>query len=709
MQNAVFPRTPLLAGDDSEQKRGEILLYFQATFDRYEQLFEVLTCDEAYFKKPISLRHPLIFYLGHTATFFINKLMLAGLIEQRINPVFESMFAIGVDEMSWDDLNDARYDWPSVAAVKDYRRQVRATVSRLIETLPLQLPIGWNHPWWIIVMGVEHERIHLETSSVLIRQQELRYVQPHPAWTPCRTAGLAPTNELVAVPSAEVHLGRALDDPWVYGWDNEFGQHNATIAPFQASRYLVTNQEFLAFVEAGGYGDESLWQEEGAAWKSFAQAEYPTFWVKDGTGWRLRLMLEEVPMPWDWPVETNYHEAKAFCQWKARVSGQPVRLPTEDEWHALCRFSGIYSRLDETVVPANLQLDHDASSCPVTTFAHGPFFDVIGNVWQWTETPTYPFDGFQTHPIYDDFTAPTFDERHNLIKGGSWISCGNEALIESRYAFRRHFFQHAGFRYVVSDAPIGVPASRYETDQLVSEYAEFHYGDEYFGVPNFPRALAELAIAAMGDRPAVRALDLGCAAGRASFELARHFAQVTGIDFSTHFIRLGVQLAETGRLRYTLVEEGELVAYKERSLAELGLDRFASKVEFFQGDACNLKPVFTGFDLILAANLIDRLYSPARFLESVRERLNPGGLLLIASPYTWLEEHTKREDWIGGFKKDGENFTTLDGLRAMLGKHFRLRGEPVSVPFVIRETRRKFQHTLSEVTIWERLAQEENR
>ena len=383
--------------------------------------------------------------------------------------------------------------------------------------------------------------------------------------------------------------------------------------------------------------------------------------------------------------------------------GQLVRLPTEDEWQALCRYAGADGLPDERIAAANIQLDHYASSCPVTTFAHGPFFDVIGNVWQWTETPTYPFEGFQTHPIYDDFTAPTFDERHNLIKGGSWISCGNEALIESRYAFRRHFFQHAGFRYVVSDAPIDAPTSRYETDQLVSEYAEFHYGDEYFGVPNFPRALAELAIAAMGERPAGKALDLGCAAGRASFELARHFAQVTGIDFSTHFIRLGVQLAETGRLRYTLVEEGELVAYKERSLAELGLDRFASKVEFFQGDACNLKPVFSGYDLILAANLIDRLYSPARFLETVHERLNPGGLLLIASPYTWLAEHTKREEWIGGFKKDGENFSTLDGLKVMLGKHFRLRGEPVSVPFVIRETRRKFQHTLSEVTIWERL------
>ncbi|HNS59053.1 MAG TPA: SAM-dependent methyltransferase, partial [Nitrosomonas europaea] len=108
-------------------------------------------------------------------------------------------------------------------------------------------------------------------------------------------------------------------------------------------------------------------------------------------------------------------------------------------------------------------------------------------------------------------------------------------------------------------------------------------------------------------------------------------------------------------------------------------------------------------DLILAVNLIDRLYEPAKFLTMVHERLNPGGMLLIASPYTWLEEHTKREHWIGGFKRDGENFTTLDGLKEILGKHFRLIGAPCEVPFVIRETRHKFQHTLSEVTIWERV------
>ena len=106
----------------------------------------------------------------------------------------------------------------------------------------------------------------------------------------------------------------------------------------------------------------------------------------------------------------------------------------------------------------------------------------------------------------------------------------------------------------------------------------------------------------------------------------------------------------------------------------------------------------------MAANLIDRLYDPALFLSHVHERLQLGGVLMLTSPYTWLADHTPREAWVGGFKKDGESFTTLDGLHALLGKHFRLMQPAQDVPFVIRETRRKHQHTLAEVTLWERIA-----
>jgi len=704
MPQLLFQRTPLLDGDDVNLKREEIRRYFHATLDCYEQLFETLRNDEAYYKKPITLRHPLIFYLGHTATFFVNKLILAGLISERINPRLESIFAVGVDEMSWDDLDSAHYAWPTVAEVRAYRKTMRNLIDQLITTMPLTLPLNWENPWWPILMGIEHERIHLETSSVLIRQHALEFVQPHPDWQPCRKSGIAPTNELIPVAAGTVTIGKSKTDQSHYGWDNEYGSHSADISAFQASKYLVSNQEFLPFVAANGYHTESFWQEEGRSWKKFTLAEHPTFWVSKEGVWYLRGMTEEMPMPWDWPVEVNYHEAKAFCNWKSATTGQPVRLPTEDEWYRLYDVAQLSEVPLNAPAVGNLHLDFYASSCPVTEFAQGEFFDITGNVWQWTETPTYPFAGFDVHTLYDDFTTPTFDNQHNLIKGGSWVACGNETLRSARYAFRRHFFQHAGFRYVVTDTPAILQSSNYETDKLLSEYAEFHYGDTYFDVPNFPKALAEIAIAAMGNRPKRTALDLGCASGRSTFELARDFDHVTGIDFSARFIGQAVQLVQQGILRYTLADEGDLVSYKERTLVNLGLDAIKHKVEFYQGDACNLKTIFTGYDLILAANLIDRLYDPAKLLTSIQSRINTGGLLMITSPYTWLTEHTKKEAWIGGFKRDGENFTTLDGLKEMLGKHFRLIQGPQAVPFVIRETKRKFQHTLSEVTLWEKIS-----
>ena len=707
--NSLFPRTPFLSGTDVEAKRAELLHYFHATFDRYESLFQLLSCDEAYYKKPITLRHPLIFYFGHTATFFINKFMLAGLIDKRIDSRLESIFAIGVDEMSWDDLDEARYDWPSVAEVRDYRNKARTVIDQVIRSTPFPLPIGWTDPFWAVLMGIEHERIHLETSSVLIRQHALNFVKPHPDWRPCRDEGPAPANSLVNIPAGRVVLGRSLTDP-IYGWDNEYGEHQAEVSAFQASRYLVSNGEFREFVDAGGYADDRNWDEEGVAWKRFAQATHPTFWVKDVAGpesWKLRLLSEEVPMPWNWPVETNCLEARAFCRWKSAKTGLPVRLPTEDEWHRIYDDAQLTDVPHDAPAGANLHLDHWASSCPIDRFVHGEVADVVGNVWQWCETSTYPFDGFDVHPIYDDFTSPTFDDRHAIIKGGSWISTGNESRHASRYAFRRHFFQHAGFRYIVTDTPVTNPVSAYETDAMVSQYAEFHYGDAALGVPNFPKAMAELAVDAHrrhGNGAMGCALDLGCATGRASFELARSFDKVIGIDFSARFIQVGVRMAESGTVRYTLPEEGELISYHERRLDSLGLDKTAGRVEFWQGDACNLKDIFVDFDLILAANLIDRLYAPRRFLNAVASRLKPGGLLVLASPYTWLEEFTKRSEWIGGFKRDGESHTTLDGLKEILCNDFSLMEGPLSIPFVIRETRRKHQHTLSEVTIWKRKA-----
>ncbi|AXS84083.1 putative 4-mercaptohistidine N1-methyltransferase [Marinobacter sp. Arc7-DN-1] len=245
----------------------------------------------------------------------------------------------------------------------------------------------------------------------------------------------------------------------------------------------------------------------------------------------------------------------------------------------------------------------------------------------------------------------------------------------------------------------------YENDTTLAQYLEFHFGERWHGEANFPKALADAAMDAMDGRPLKRALDIGCACGRTGFELARYFQHVDGIDFSSAFVGKCQELAREKVVRYARPEEGELVSHQERTLASLGLEEAAGRVAFHQGDACNLEPRFTGYDLVLAGNLIDRLYQPSLFLTTIHERINELGLLVIASPYTWLEEYTPRAQWVGGFKKNGEDFFTFDGLAEMLAPHFRLLVEPRSLPFVIRETRNKFQHSFSELTVWEKVSQ----
>ncbi len=693
-------RTLPLSGGDAEQKRQELLTYFGQTWTLYERLFDCLADDKAYYTKAISLRHPLVFYFGHTATFYINKLMAAGLIEDRVDEHIEAMMAIGVDEMSWDDLDATHYQWPTIAELRDYRGKVYRRVEKLIKEMPLTLPVGWDSPAWVVLMGIEHERIHLETSSVLIRQLPIEWVQPQPHWPACPDARHdrhdVPENRLLPVEGARVTQGKTDD---TYGWDNEYGTLTTEVKPFKASQMLASHAEFFEFVAAGGYQNDRWWDEEGLGWRNFAKAVMPTFWVGSPDHpqqLRLRLLTEEVSMPWDWPVEVNQLEAAAFCRWKAEQTGTSVQLPSEAEWIRL-REQAVDDR--SSTFQANISLAWWASSCPVDRFAQGEFYDLVGNVWQWTTTPINGLEGFKVHPLYDDFSAPTFDGKHALIKGGSWISTGNEAIESSRYAFRRHFFQHAGFRYVVSSHQETMTLNPYETDSMVSQYLDFQYGPDYFGTQNYAKALVDIACQMTSKRG--KALDIGCATGRASFELARHFAQVTGMDYSARFIDVALQLTSGEDFRYLTQEEGELVEYRQVRLKDVDLGREqASRISFVQGDACNLKPGEDRYDLVLAANLIDRLRQPKRFLQDITRMINAGGLLMLSSPYTWLEEFTPKENWLGGIRENGEALTTHQALQRLLSADFEEIAAPQDVPFVIRETARKYQHTVAQLTVW---------
>ncbi|MFY9068716.1 5-histidylcysteine sulfoxide synthase [Aliarcobacter butzleri] len=613
-----------------EEKRAEIKKQFLQTYELDEKLFDLLKNKEFLYQQPNKLRHPLIFYYGHTATFFINKLVLANILENRLNKDFESIFAIGVDEMSWDDLNSSNYKWPTFEEIKEYRNKVKEIVLDLIENMQFSLPINWDCAMWIILMGIEHENIHIETSSVLLRELDIKYLIEDEIFEYSNEAlNEYPKNELLDVKGADVILQKDRNNPIFYGWDNEFSNHKAFIKDFQASKYLVSNGEFLEFVKEGGYNNFEFFSTEGKNWLSYTNAKYPTFWIKKDEKYFLREINRVVPLPLNYPVDVNFYEAEAFCKYKSEKLGFEVRLPSEDEYYRL------YDFVDAQNKEANIGLKKFNQS-RVDKYKFDDFYDVAGNVWQWSLTPIYPFDGFVTHQIYDDFTTPTFDDRHALIKGGSFISLGNETLRSARYAFRKHFFQHAGFRYVKSSNEYKTQLNKnfYESDESISSYCDLYYGKD-----NLYTNYVDLLRPYLKDLKNSKALDLGCCVGRTSFELAKIYDEVLGIDFSANYINIGVKLKLYDFVNYKIKKEDKTFEERAISLKDFDLEKVKDKVSFMQGDACNLKEIYKDFDLIFYSSLIDKLYYPKKFLEDVSRRINKNGFFVFLSSQNWFNEY----------------------------------------------------------------------
>ena len=237
----------------------------------------------------------------------------------------------------------------------------------------------------------------------------------------------------------------------------------------------------------------------------------------------------------------------------------------------------------------------------------------------------------------------------------------------------------------------------YETEKLVSEYLLFHYASPEETLPHeggphsalgFPIRTVELF---PEDAPTGRALDLGCATGRSSLELSKSCNEVIGIDFSQAFVDAAEQVRASGERNYTRLEE----AHQETQLtAHRPEGSRPNCVSFEAGDAMNLRSDLGSFDRVHAANLICRLPEPKKLLERLPNLVNPGGTLVITTPCTWLGEFTPPENWPQG--------NTLDWLQENLAPAFRLERSE-DVPFLIRETARKFQWTVAQGSVWRRV------
>lgn len=429
-----------------------LLDYFRNTWELYEWLFTSISEDSTYFIAPDPLRHPLIFYYGHTAVFYINKLVMAGLMteSQRINPRFEVLFAKGVDPDSPDNLEKG-IAWPSVDEVREYRKTAFNLLRDFILGADLPAQFDDSSPYWGFMMGLEHDRIHFETSSVLIRQYDAGLLSRPQGWIYAPTEAAIPQREWVALPGGVARLGKPESFP-TFGWDNEYGHLEVAVPPFKVSNLLITNAEFLEFVEAGGYQKRAFWTEESWAWLQENEIQEPKFWRKSTDGWEYRAMFDWLPLPATWPAEVNFHEADAYIRWRNDGS----RFMSEAEFHLMIQGAVGTEKGNDVVWEQNLHNLNVAygSPSPVGFFTAGKtpdgVYDPVGNVWQWLSDLWYPLPGFETHPYYEDFSAPYFDDEHNMMLGGAWASSGTSASRFYRLWFRRHFYQHAGFRLAKS-------------------------------------------------------------------------------------------------------------------------------------------------------------------------------------------------------------------------------------------------------------------
>merc|ERR1712176_949010 len=181
-------------------------------------------------------------------------------------------------------------------------------------------------------------------------------------------------------------------------------------------------------------------------------------------------------------------------------------------------------------------------------------------------------------------------------------------------------------------------------------------------------------------QPMRKALEVGGGPGRCGIELSRSFDHVESGDYSATFVDLANRLLGDEQLTWSVMQDRTAGVEVDRSIAlsDLGAGK---NIRFSRVDAHELPD--DQFDLICGFNLIDRLARPTEFLSSVKSRLSPGGVLVLSSPYTWLEQFTPKENWLGGFKYgDNDGPTTYEGMKeCLLAQGFTEIKEPQDIWF----------------------------
>lgn len=397
--------------------------------------------------------NPILWALGHVA-FFQERWAWCHL--RRAPPLHPGM------ELLYDSFeveHPARWKLP-LPDVEHTHAYLASVLEHVLQALKSGNSAAAEDIWYFHALTVFHEDMHAE--AIAYDRDTLGYPAPErhdvPGADPALdTAALraGPWPGDVEIPGSEAYwLGAAPGTGFVF--DNEKWAHPVKVAPFRIARAPVTNGEYAAFVEAGGYRTERYWSPAAWRWLREAGLEHPQRWRRaPGGGWQVRHYDRWLPLPEHQPVvHVSWHEARAWCAWAGR------RLPTEAEWElAASTVPGAgttpaekraYPWGEDTPSPAHANLDArigqlvDVAAFPAGDSAWG-CRQMFGNVWEWTADAFYPYPGFVVDP-YKEYSAPWFGY-HKVLRGGCWATRGR--LL--RNTWRNFFMPHrtdiiAGFR-----------------------------------------------------------------------------------------------------------------------------------------------------------------------------------------------------------------------------------------------------------------------
>jgi ergothioneine biosynthesis protein EgtB len=417
--------------------------------ERSRALFDLVT-EDAYYSRPIHLRQPIVFYQGHLPAFSFNTLVKRALGRPSIDARLEQLFARGIDPEDSYSPDAASHLWPSQHVVQAFVEEADKQVLDVLRHEDLERP---GHPLLENAQAVftvlEHEAMHQET--LLYMWHRLPHEQKRrPAGYAPRIQGETPKTDWVHVTAGQATLGIARGSIR-FGWDNEHPRRVVEVDGFSMETQDISNERYLEFVESGGYRDPQWWSHDDWAWLQRAGVTSPAFWeFRDGAWW-WRGMFEWIPLPPSWPVYVSQAEASAFARWAG------ARLPSEAEFQRAA--FGTPDRGEHThpwgeteATPAHGVFDFSTWD-PEPTGTHQAgrsawgIDDLVGNGWEWTQTPFEPFPGFEAMASYPEYSADFFDGQHYVMKGASPATARELLRPSLRNWFRAQYpYVYATFR-----------------------------------------------------------------------------------------------------------------------------------------------------------------------------------------------------------------------------------------------------------------------